>query len=101
MAVAIGESVVLMAAMLRPVLAPGSVDFAKPPHLAWLVACFVMAGLAPAAFVVRSAALTRRERAGETLTDERKQVLVMSLALLVPAAVVAFAGPALAEAVLK
>lgn len=100
-AVAVGEGLVATPAVLRMVLSPASVDLGKPAHLVWLVACFVMAGLAPASFVVRSAALTRRERAGESVADERKQVLVMSLALLLPAAVVAFAGPALVEAVLK
>lgn len=101
MAVSFGEMVVVMAAVLRMVLVPGAVDLSKTAHVAWLAACFVLAGLAPATFVIRSSMLTKRERDGEDVSDERKQVLVMSLALLLPPAIIAFAGPAIADAVLR
>lgn len=101
MAVSFGEMLVVTAAVLRLVLRPGSVDLSKTAHVVWLAACFVLAGLAPAAFVIRSTMLTKRERDGEDVADDRKQVLVMSLALLLPPAVIAFAGPAIVEAVLR
>lgn len=101
MAVSFGEMLVVMAAVLRIVVSPGSVDFAKTAHVVWLAACFVLAGLAPATFVIRSSMLSKRERDGEDVADERKQVLLMSMGLLVPAGIVAFAGPAMVELVLK
>lgn len=101
LAVSFGEMLVVLAAVLRLVVVPGSVDFAKTAHVAWFGACFALAGLAPATFVIRSSMLSKRERAGEDVADERKQVLVMSLALLLPPAVIAFAGPAMVELVLK
>jgi hypothetical protein len=98
MLVAVAEGAVVCVAMVRVAL--GQVDLQRVPHLAWLVACVALAGLAPVSFVLRSLAVAKRERAGEPVEGERRQVLVMSLALLFPPAAVAIAGPRLAEALL-
>ncbi|MEW5740247.1 MAG: hypothetical protein AB1938_15045 [Myxococcota bacterium] len=100
--VAVGmlEGVVLMIAVGRGVAVPGSVDFSKPAHLAWFVLTVVLAGLAPASFVLRSLAVRRREVEGQAEEGERRQVLVLSLALLAPALAVAIAGPRMMELLL-
>lgn len=98
MLVAGAEAAVVCFAMVRVAL--GQVDLERTPHVAWLVACVALAGLAPVSFVLRSLAVARRERDGEPVDGERRQVLVLSLALLFPPAVVAIAGPRIAEALM-
>jgi len=95
---AVLEGLVLMSASMRfafPEL--GGVDLSRPAHLAWFAGVVVLAGGAVALYVIRSAALAPRLRAGEKLDDEMKQLLAMSVAVLGLSGLVSLAGPHLVE----
>jgi hypothetical protein len=91
---AVLEGFVIMSAVMRfafPEL--GGVDLSRPPQLAWFVGVTVLAGAAVAHFVVRSARLGARVKAGENVDDDVKQVMALSVAILGFAGLISLAGP--------
>lgn len=90
--VAMLEGLVMTSAIMRIVL-PGGLDFEHPPTLVWFVATIVLAASSITFFTIRNAALTRREQAGEKLEDERKQMFIVSIAIVIAAVMLSAAGP--------
>jgi hypothetical protein len=100
MPIAMSEALIVASVFLRFALKPGDVLLSRPAHVVWLVCCLALPLLGVSFFVMRTAALLRREAKGEAVADARKQVLAFSLAMMVPPLALAWAGPHLLEAVL-
>lgn len=90
---AVLEGLVLTGAVLRLVLSDGGPDFSQRGTLAWFVAVVLVAGLGVTQYVLRSAMLAPRLKAGERVDDELKQILGVSVALIALAGLVVLAGP--------
>lgn len=88
------EGLVMASAVLRIVL-PGGLDFAHPPTLAWFVATMILAASSITHFVLRSSMLGARMKAGENVEEDRKQIMTISVAIVVGAAMLSLAGPSL------
>lgn len=87
------EGVVAIAVVLRNIVVPGSVHLERTSHLAWFVGALLLGSFGITHFVLRSAPLGRRAAAGEDVSDARKQVFVISIAIIVGALLVALVGP--------
>jgi predicted histidine transporter YuiF (NhaC family) len=98
---AVAEGLVIASAVLRLALFPAQVQLDRHVHLAWLVGTILLASSGLSAFVVRSTALNRQEKDGADVTDDRKQVLSFSLAIIGLAALVSLIGPGAFERLLK
>lgn len=85
------EGLVMASAVLRVALT--RVDLTSPPRMIWFAVTLFLAAAALAHFVVRSAALGPRIKAGEAVEEDQKQLFTISLALLVAAALLSLAGP--------
>ena len=85
------EGLVIASAVIRVALT--GVDLSTTPRLIWLGGTVMLAAAALAQFVVRSAGLQARIKAGVAVEEERKQYFTISMALLVGAALLSLAGP--------
>jgi hypothetical protein len=99
--VAIAEAVTVTSVMLRFALKPGEVHLDRSAHLVWFVACLALPMLGVGFFVVRTAALLRRQAQGEAVEDERKQALAFSLALIIPPLALSWLGPRVLESLFR
>lgn len=90
---AVLEGLVMTGAIVRLVLSETGLDLAQPGVLPWFIGVVVVAGLGVTQYVLRSAMLMPRIRAGERVDDELKQVLGVSVAIIVLAGLVVLAGP--------
>ena len=95
------EGAVMFSAVLRVMLPElGGIDFSRPPQLAWFVGTMLIAASSLSHYVLRAAALRSRIQAGENVEEDRRQLLLISIALLVAAALLSLAGPQAVERLL-
>lgn len=90
---AVLEGLVMASTVLRIVL-PGGLDFENPPTLAWFVTTLIVAASSITHFVLRTSMLGPRVKAGENVEDDRKQIFIISIAIVIGAAMLSAAGPA-------
>lgn len=90
---AVLEGLVMTGAISRLMLSDGGLDLSRPGVLPWFIGVVMVAGLGVSQYVLRSAMLMPRVRAGERVDDELKQVLGVSVALIALAGLVVLAGP--------
>ena len=95
------EGLVIIGAMLRLMFSSGGFDLSKQPTLIWFGGVMVVAGMSVSQYVMRSAMLMPRIRAGDRVDDELKQILGVSVAIIALAGLLAGAGPDLVAQVLK
>ena len=88
------EGLVMFSAAIRVAFPPG-LDLGDKPTLAWFVATMLLAASAVTHFVLRNARLAPRVKAGEDVEEDRKQIAVISLAIVVAAGLLSAAGPAM------
>ena len=86
------EGLVMMSAVLRTVM-PGGLDFSDQPTLIWFVAVMMVAGASITHFVLRNSMLAPRVKAGENVDDDRKQIFIISIAIVIGAGLLSAAGP--------
>lgn len=86
------EGLVMFSAVGRIAIPGLGLDLANRAHLIWLVVTLMLAGGSVAHFVVRNAALKAREP-GQSVEEDRKQIFIVSLAILAGAAMLSVAGP--------
>lgn len=79
----------------------GLAELGQQAHLLWFAATVVLAGVPVALYVVRSSLLRARPaEPGEDPEALQRQTLFFSLALMIPPAAIALAGPAIVERLL-
>ncbi len=86
------EGVVMASAVLRTVF-PGGLDFSNQATLFWFVAVMLIRGSSITHFVLRNSMLAPRVRAGENVDDDRKQIFIISIAIVIGAGMLSAAGP--------
>lgn len=95
------EGAVMFSAVLRMVIPElGGVDFSRPPQLAWFVGTLLIAAGSMSHYVLRAASLRQKILAGENVDEDRRQLLTISIAVLIAAALLSLAGPQAAERLL-
>ena len=82
----------MVSAVLRTLM-PGGLDFSHQPTLFWFVAVMVIGGSSITHFVLRNSMLAPRVKAGENVDDDRKQIFVISIAIVIGAGMLSAAGP--------
>ncbi|MDP1822818.1 MAG: hypothetical protein Q8L48_06240 [Archangium sp.] len=90
---AVLEGVVMFSAIIRIAIPGLGIDFSRQPQLIWFLATMFLSASALSQYVVRAGRLGPRLKAGEQVEEERKQILVISLAILAAAGLLSLAGP--------
>lgn len=91
---AVLEGLVLMSAVMRFVFPElGGLDLSRPPQLIWFVGVIMLAGASVALYVVRAMPVLQRQRLGERVEDDFKQLLGISVSVLALAGLLSLLGP--------